>query len=74
MVSSYLLIGQPAFAEKQTKPPKVIEAEEFRLVDRFGTRRAELKIDEYIKTPVLYMYDRKGRRIAEVETVDPDPH
>ena len=42
VVSSQFLMGQPAFAEKKSKPLKVVESEEFRLVDKDGKTRAFL--------------------------------
>jgi len=42
VVSSQFFVGQPAFAEKDAKTEKVIEAEEFRLVDKDGRTRAFL--------------------------------
>jgi hypothetical protein len=42
VVSSQFFIGKSAFAEKKAKPQKVIEAQEFRLVDKEGKTRAML--------------------------------
>ena len=42
VVSSQFLMGQPAFAEKKSNPVKVVESEEFRLVDKDGRTRAFL--------------------------------
>jgi len=42
VVSSQFLMGQPAFAEKKSNPLKVVESEEFRLVDKDGKTRAFL--------------------------------
>lgn len=42
VVSSWFLMGQPVYAEKEAQ--KVIEAEEFRLVDRQGKIHAELSM------------------------------
>ena len=47
VVSSQFLVGQPAFAEKKSKPQKVIEAQEFRLVNKNGKLRAFLKMLDY---------------------------
>lgn len=45
VVSSQFLMGQPAFAEKKSNPLKVVESEEFRLVDKDGKTRAFLGFD-----------------------------
>ncbi|MDH3559180.1 MAG: hypothetical protein OEV25_16455 [Deltaproteobacteria bacterium] len=42
VVSSQFFMGQPAFAEKKSNPMKVVESEEFRLVDKDGKTRAFL--------------------------------
>ena len=42
VVSSQYLVGQTAFARKKEPPRKVIEAQEFRLVDKDGKTRAFL--------------------------------
>jgi hypothetical protein len=44
MVSSLFHIGQPVFAEKTSKPQKVVEAKEFRVVDEEGKVRCEMNL------------------------------
>ena len=46
LVASRVATFQPALAEERAKPTKVIEAEEFRLVDKDGNTRARLTIRE----------------------------
>lgn len=63
-LSSYFFMGNPAFADKKSKPAKVIEAEEFRVVDKNGKPIAYFK-NETVKTrggevviyPILIMGD-----------------
>ena len=42
---------QPVFAQKKSKPAKVIEAEEFRLVDKSGNIHVEIKLKEFTVSP-----------------------
>ena len=56
VVSSQLLLGQPAHAEKKAKPLKVIEAEEFRVVDKDGRKRAQLRVTD-LGSPALILRD-----------------
>ena len=44
VVTNRVATFQPVFAQESVKPTKVIEAEEFRLVDRDGNTRARLTI------------------------------
>jgi len=53
MVVSWLFANQPVFAEKRFEPAKVIEAQEFRLMDRDGKTVARLTV-------------RDGRVLAEI--------
>ena len=56
VVSSQLLLGQPAHAEKKAKSLKVIEAEEFRVVDKDGRKRAQLMLTD-LGSPALILRD-----------------
>ncbi len=62
MVSSLFHIGQPVYAEKTSKPRKVVTAEEFRIVDAEGKVRCEI-------TPnALTFFDDNGdmRTVLEI--------
>jgi hypothetical protein len=56
VVSSQLLLGQPAHAEKKVKSPQAIEAEEFRVVDKDGRKRAQLMLTD-LGSPALILRD-----------------
>ena len=56
VVSSQLLLGQPAHAEKKVKLPQAIEAEEFRVVDKDGRKRAQLMLTD-LGSPALILRD-----------------
>ena len=56
VVSNQLLLSQPAHAEKKAQPSKVIEAEEFRVVDKDGRKRAQLMLTE-LDSPALIFSD-----------------
>jgi hypothetical protein len=62
VVSSQFLMGQPAFAEKKAKPQKVIEAQEFRLVDKDGKTRAFLGINR--GQPRFELHGKRGFPLA----------
>lgn len=48
-LAGQLMSGESAFVEKRARPPKVIEAEEFRLVDNKGVLLAKLgKQEEFV--------------------------
>jgi len=57
VVSSQLLLGQSVHAEKKAKPLKVIEAEEFRVVDKDGRKRAQLMLTD-LGFPALILRDK----------------
>lgn len=58
VVSSRFFMGEPVFAQKTPQHPKVISAEEFRLVDKDGKERAKLGlVDEY---PVILLLNKVG--------------
>ncbi len=61
-VASWLFAGQPVFAEKKTKPAKVIEAEEFRLIDETGKIRGKLRMS--YRKPILELLDGEGKQTA----------
>lgn len=61
MVSSQFLMRQPVFAEEKTEPMKVIEAQEFRLVDEKGKSRARLGFMPQTKQPGLWLQDEQGK-------------
>jgi hypothetical protein len=56
VVSNQLLLNQPAHAEKKAQPSKVIEAQEFRVVDQDGRKRAQLMLTE-VDSPALILSD-----------------
>ena len=62
VVSSQFLVGQAAFASKKEKPRKVIEAQEFRLVDKDGKTRAFLGINR--GQPRFELHGKRGFPLA----------
>ncbi len=58
-LSDLLFRGLPARAAQTTTAPKVIEAQEFRLVDEAGNNRAALAFN-VVGNPALFMYDAEG--------------
>ncbi|MFX0198640.1 MAG: hypothetical protein ACFFCW_21165 [Candidatus Hodarchaeota archaeon] len=50
-VANRFFTTQPVFAQKKSKPAKVIEAEEFRLVDKSGNIHIEIKLKEFTVSP-----------------------
>jgi hypothetical protein len=61
-IASWLFTNQPVFAEKKARTVKIIEAEEFRLLDGKGRIRAKLELNP--KTggkPSLRFLDSAGR-------------
>ena len=59
VISSRFLMGKPAIVEKTSEPLKVVEAEEFRLVDGGGGLRGLLALDK-AGNSVLKLMNRKG--------------
>jgi hypothetical protein len=59
VVSSQFVSGQTVFAEKETKPQKVVEAEELRLVDKKGEIHATFKVNNETGTAELRLVDSK---------------
>ena len=57
MVSSWLLMGQPVFAEKEGAIPSVIKAQSFQVVDDTGKVCIELGG----KSRTLVFFDKKGK-------------
>jgi hypothetical protein len=63
VVSSQFLLGQPALAEKRAESKRIIEAEEFRLIDREGKHRITLKMEGLRETiPKLKFFDSDGKK------------
>ena len=56
VLSSQLLMGQPAHADNKAKAQKIIEAEEFRVVDKDGRKRAQLMLTD-LGSPALLLRD-----------------
>ena len=57
LVSNQLLLGQPAHAERKATSLKVVEAEEFRVVDKDGRKRAQLMLTDF-SSPALTLRDK----------------
>ena len=67
VVSSKFLMGQLAFAEKKSNPMKVVESEEFRLVDKNGKTRAFLGFSHsptHRRQPRLELHGKAGVPLA----------
>ena len=70
VVASRLFTLQPAFAQKTSKPVEIIEAQEFRLVDKNGRTEARLtmrdgkllaEIPDLTKWTIRLMEEAKGK-------------
>jgi hypothetical protein len=57
VVSNQLLLGPPAHAERNATSLKVIQAEEFRVVDKDGRKRAQLMLTD-LGSPALTLRDK----------------
>ncbi len=68
VVSSWFLVGLPAFAQKAPQVAEVIRAERFEVVDKDGKTRAALSMLE--GKPGLVLRDRNGRAGAELGLTD----
>lgn len=51
-VANRFFTPQPVFAKKKSKTAKVIEAEEFRMVDKLGNIHVEIKLKEFTVSPM----------------------
>jgi hypothetical protein len=70
-VASRLFATQPVFAEKKSRPEKVIEAQEFIVRDKSGTTRARLYVEESSKNSFpdsvgLTLYNNHGKSGVEL--------
>jgi hypothetical protein len=66
-VSSWLLTGKPAFAQKTTPHEKVIQAEKFELVDKEGHEHGSLAISpDGNPAFVLYDVDHHSRVVLDL--------
>jgi len=67
-VSSMFFIGEPVFAQKTPQHPKVITAEEFRLLDKDGYLLARLGIDSTSpgSLATFALFGRSGKPFAEL--------
>ncbi len=71
-LSVWFLMPQSVLA--QDEPQKVIEAEEFRLVDSGGTTRATLGLGRFLRDSVgLYLFNEDGKVRVELEHSVPEP-
>lgn len=69
VVSSQFLTGRPVFAGKKSEPPKVIEAQGFRLVDDKGNVLARLDDGDFGYGGNLAVY-RKPPRFSKFPNVE----
>ena len=67
VVSSQFLIGKSAFAEKKVESKRIIEAEEFRLVDDKGNLLARLDDGDFGYGGNLAVYHKEFKRFPIVE-------
>ena len=56
-VTSLILYGQPAFAQKTEEAEKIVESNGFRLVDKDGKLRSSLSLDSD-GNPSFFLYDK----------------
>ena len=68
-ISSWLLMGEPVFAQKTTQHQKVIRVEKFELVDKNGKVWAEFEVDAIYRGPVLSFLDNKSNVRAEFSLI-----
>ncbi len=64
VVSSQFLIGEPVFAQKMPQHQKVVEAEEFRLVDKDGNTRTALRV--VTGAPMLLMISKDDKVALQI--------
>jgi len=70
VVSSFLFMGTPVFAQK-TEIPEVIRAKSFEVVDKDGKRRAALGM--VFGEPSLALFDKNDKRRALLSLLDGEP-
>lgn len=69
-LSDWLFRGLPARAAA----PQVIEAQEFRLVDSYGKKRAVLQFSEVLAEPELSIYDAAGQGRVSLKVMREGPY
>ncbi len=71
VVSSWLFVGTPVFAQK-SEVAEVIRAKRFEMVDEDGMLRAALTL--LAGEPRLFLYDKDEKVRAGLALVDGEPH
>ena len=71
VVSSWLFLGAPVFAQKTPQVAEVIRAERFWVVDQDEKLRAALSL--VAGEPSLFLYDKNGKRHARLGMVAGEP-